>query len=117
MKEYSYTSTPSMGRTACTEPQCLYKDDLYLYLEYNMTKTLPAQNLIAIVAILDNIKKNRKKINKNCTDLINCWYRSPSAFRTIWEEGWSGINGNPDQRAGNPVIHVTYKKSSLSPKA
>jgi len=25
MKEYSYTSTPHMGRTACTEPQCLYK--------------------------------------------------------------------------------------------
>jgi hypothetical protein len=24
MKEYSYTSTPPMGRTACTEPQCLY---------------------------------------------------------------------------------------------
>ena len=23
-KEYSYTSTPPMGRTACTEPQCLY---------------------------------------------------------------------------------------------
>jgi len=22
-KEYSYTSTPSMGRTACTKPQCL----------------------------------------------------------------------------------------------
>jgi len=22
--EYSYTSTPPMGRTACTEPQCLY---------------------------------------------------------------------------------------------
>ena len=21
-----------MGRTACTEPQCLYKGDLYLYL-------------------------------------------------------------------------------------
>jgi len=31
MKEYSYTSTPPMGRTACTQPQCLYKDDLYLY--------------------------------------------------------------------------------------
>jgi len=29
MKEYSYTSTPPMGRTACTEPQCLYKGDLY----------------------------------------------------------------------------------------
>jgi len=25
MKEQSYTSTPPMGRTACTEPQCLYK--------------------------------------------------------------------------------------------
>jgi len=25
MKEYSYTSTPPTGRTACTEPQCLYK--------------------------------------------------------------------------------------------
>ena len=32
MKGYSYTSTLSMGRTACTEPQCLYKGDLYLYL-------------------------------------------------------------------------------------
>jgi len=31
-KEYSYTSTSPMGRTACTEPQCLYKDALYLYL-------------------------------------------------------------------------------------
>ena len=31
MKEQSYTSTPPMGRTACTEPQCLYKGALYLY--------------------------------------------------------------------------------------
>jgi hypothetical protein len=28
MKEESYTSTPPMGRTACTEPQCLYKGAL-----------------------------------------------------------------------------------------
>jgi hypothetical protein len=28
MKEYSYTYTPPMGRTACTEPQCLYKGAL-----------------------------------------------------------------------------------------
>jgi len=32
--EYSYTSTSPMGRTACTEPQCLYKGALYL----NFTK-------------------------------------------------------------------------------
>jgi hypothetical protein len=25
IKEYSYTSTPNMSHTACTEPQCLYK--------------------------------------------------------------------------------------------
>ena len=30
MKEQSYISTPPMGRTACTEPQCLYKGVLYL---------------------------------------------------------------------------------------
>jgi len=32
MKELSYISTPPMGCTACTEPQCLYKGALYLYL-------------------------------------------------------------------------------------
>jgi hypothetical protein len=32
MKGYSYTCTLPMGRTAFTEPQCLYKGDLYLYL-------------------------------------------------------------------------------------
>ena len=30
MKGQSYTSTPPMGRTACTEPQCLYRGALYL---------------------------------------------------------------------------------------
>jgi hypothetical protein len=31
IKEQSYISTPPMCRTACTELQCLYKDDLYLF--------------------------------------------------------------------------------------
>ena len=31
-KEWSYTFTPPMDRTACTEPQCLYKGAFYLYL-------------------------------------------------------------------------------------
>jgi hypothetical protein len=31
MKGYSYTSTPPIGRTACTAPQYLYKGDLYLF--------------------------------------------------------------------------------------
>jgi len=29
---FTYTSTPPMGHTACTEPQCLYRGALYLYL-------------------------------------------------------------------------------------
>jgi len=29
---FTYTSTPPIGRTACTEPQCLYNAALYLYL-------------------------------------------------------------------------------------
>ena len=31
IKAYSYTSTPPMGRTACTEPWCLYKGALYFF--------------------------------------------------------------------------------------
>ena len=30
--QYSYTSTPPVGRTASTEPQCLYNGAFYLYL-------------------------------------------------------------------------------------
>ena len=30
VKEWSYTSTPPMGCTTCTESQCLYKGALYL---------------------------------------------------------------------------------------
>ena len=33
MKEQSYTSTPTIGRTVCTEAQCLYKCALYLTVE------------------------------------------------------------------------------------
>ena len=29
---FTYPSTPPMGRTVCTEPQCLYNGALYLYL-------------------------------------------------------------------------------------
>ena len=31
---FTYTSTPPMGRTACTEPQCLYNGALYLTFIY-----------------------------------------------------------------------------------
>jgi hypothetical protein len=42
---YSYTSTPPMGRMACTEPQCLYKGALYL-LAYCPGKLCIIQNIV-----------------------------------------------------------------------
>jgi len=37
-KQQSYTSTPPMGRTACTEPRCLYKRAHYLTLLNSLTE-------------------------------------------------------------------------------
>ena len=34
MKDQSYSSTHPMGRTTCTESQCLYKGALYLYFTH-----------------------------------------------------------------------------------
>ena len=42
-KEYSYTSTPPMGRTACTEPQCLYNGALYLTFTFTYLPLLWAR--------------------------------------------------------------------------
>ena len=35
--QHSYTSSPPMGRTACTEPQCLYNGALYLFYLYEFS--------------------------------------------------------------------------------
>jgi len=63
--QWSYTATPPMGRTACTEPQCLYKGALYLtlsactrvhftfYLFYNNCSTWSYVNVILYVALLN----------------------------------------------------------------
>jgi hypothetical protein len=37
--QYRYTSTAPMGRTACTEPQCLYKGALYLTVVHQSPRT------------------------------------------------------------------------------
>jgi len=47
MKEQSYTSTPPMGRTACTEPQCLYKGAIYLFF-YNSSLAHASMTCTAI---------------------------------------------------------------------
>ena len=52
MKEQSYTSTPPMGRMACTEPQCLYKGDLYLYFYYHFHRAVPPSRFHQISPLL-----------------------------------------------------------------
>ena len=47
--EYSYTSTPPMGRTACTEPQCLYSTAIPLLPQWAVR---PVQSLIACTVVL-----------------------------------------------------------------
>jgi hypothetical protein len=46
-----------MGRTACTEPQCLYKGDLYLYkvevkVKFTQEQATKAQRGIKGIALL-----------------------------------------------------------------
>jgi len=48
-KEQSYTSTPPMGRTACTEPQYLYKGDLYLFSLHLNTVLSTLSNIACFV--------------------------------------------------------------------
>ena len=51
MKEQSYTSTSPMGRTASTEPQCLYKGELYLscFTQASMYNPITCRRLITLV--------------------------------------------------------------------
>jgi hypothetical protein len=48
---YSYTSTPRMGRTACTEPQCLYKGALYLYLTVELNLFFPLWAVLPLQSV------------------------------------------------------------------
>ena len=58
LKEQSYTSTPPMGRTACTEPQCLYKGALYLYLYLYLKQILEVCSLdLEITENTANVQK------------------------------------------------------------
>ena len=49
MKEQSYTSTPPMGRRAYTEPQCLYKGALYLYLSFTQHQRIRPRDRLILV--------------------------------------------------------------------
>ena len=46
--QYSYTSTPPIGRTACTEPQCLYSTAIPLLPQWTLR---PVQSLSACTSL------------------------------------------------------------------
>ena len=41
--QYSYTSTPPVGRTTCTEPQCLYRVQYTFYIYQAVTRYQSSQ--------------------------------------------------------------------------
>ena len=63
-KGWSYASTPPMGRTACTEPQCLYKGDLHIFLLF---KTLILQTV--------TVSKDRIQL-RGMSYVITCTYKA-----------------------------------------
>ena len=69
MKEYSYSPTPPMGRTACTEPQCLYKGAVYLYL-YLSVRNAPSINFAA--GRITSMKNSSDTIGDQTPDLPAC---------------------------------------------
>jgi hypothetical protein len=68
MKEWSYTTTPPMGRTAYTELQCLYKGDLYLYLCYIKKENIPYKVFTTVVLswiLFVNLLKSTCLVHQN----------------------------------------------------
>jgi len=60
MEEESYTSTLPLGGTACTEPQCLYKGDLYLYSDLDSKS----------INIVGNVIIRKNPINETFSNFI-----------------------------------------------
>jgi len=63
-----------MGRTACTDPQCLYKGALYLYLYLFYTAMLNTHS---------KFYTNRKQMSEFFVDDTPLCYRKPINPKTI----------------------------------
>ena len=78
-KEQRYLSTPSMGRTACTEPQCLYKGVLYLYITYCGDES--GSGLVSVVFVYKLSLKMAAPFS-NCSDV-----EQRALIRFLWSDG------------------------------
>ena len=76
-KEWSYTSTPPMGRTACTEPQCLYKGALYLFTFSNFRDFVALTGLCKLPLITEDV----------CAELVGYYSWK---METLKDRRWKG---------------------------
>jgi len=56
MRGWSYISTPPMGRTACREPQCLYKGAPYIFIIvdskiFSMSRIITESTILATYVV------------------------------------------------------------------
>ena len=79
MKGQSYTSTPPMGRTACREPQCLYKGALYLFLCQHI-KMIPSLQPLSECRFGTKTSRLVFQVCRNCTESCNCPEKSVETF-------------------------------------
>jgi hypothetical protein len=84
MKEWSYTSTLLMDRTACTKPQCLYKGDIYLFTFYKISVRKYQGEKIERDALKGNIKMDLKQVRHDVVvwkfwaediDFVRCLFK------------------------------------------
>ena len=112
--------SPPMGRTACTDPQCLYKGDLYLFLPKGNGIEVNAEKLNCLM----NRMQDRIQHEGSKWILWKCgkyrWFRNGSNRSNLHE--WritSEVNSRnafllfSSQTFFLPVCHLKCKDSSI----
>ena len=79
---FTYTSTPPIGCTACTEPQCLYNGALYLYL-YLYSPYRPYGLYRASVPVQYSYTSTPPMVRTACTE-PQCLYSTAIPLLPLW---------------------------------
>jgi hypothetical protein len=84
-----------MGPTACTEPQCLYKGDLYLFFYYN--KWIRCAPVCTIICMYKNMYNLYVQISKpkwgKCQELKDTYFSSSYCVSFPFEKYLSWVTG------------------------
>ena len=112
MKEQSYTSTPRMGRTACTEPQCLYKGAVYLFFTKGSNKT---QTPGTFCAVMNPLFFCRKCLSNSTTENGTKEFRSIIDVRNLKLQRCQIVCllYNTCRGSASPVVHTRYRGTRI----